>query len=81
MGGNHYHKRTIQPIEFIQANDLGYEEGNVVKYITRHADKGQSEDLKKAIQYIAFILEDEYGIIATTTYEELPDGEEAHDLK
>ncbi len=49
VGGNHYHKRGIQPITYIQANSLGYEEGNVIKYVTRHPDKDQAGDLKKAI--------------------------------
>jgi len=68
VGGDHYHKRAIQPITYIQANNLVYEEGNVVKYITRHGDKDEDNDLKKAIQYIAFILENEYGIVAETSY-------------
>ena len=68
VGGTHYHKRAIQPITYIQANDLGYEEANVVKYVTRHQDKGRDKDLKKAIQYMAFILESDYGIVAETSY-------------
>ena len=73
VGGSHYHIRPIQPITYIQANNLGYEEGNVVKYITRHADKGGAEDLKKLIQYTAFILEHEYGVATETTYKETTD--------
>ena len=34
-GGSHY-MQEIQPIEYIYKNKLGYIEGNVVKYITRH---------------------------------------------
>lgn len=68
VGGNHYRVCSIQPITYIQANNLGYEEGNVVKYVTRHADKGGAEDLKKAIQYIEFVLECDYHIIGVTDY-------------
>jgi len=60
IGGTHY-DLTIQPIDFIMQNGLGYCEGNVVKYITRHQDKNGAEDIKKAIHYCEFILRDVYG--------------------
>jgi len=68
VGGGHYHKRAIQPITYIQANKLGYEEGNIVKYVTRHADKGGAEDCKKAIQYFLFILANQYDVVGTVEY-------------
>ena len=37
-GGSHY-QLPIQPIEYIYKNGLGYMEGNVIKYVTRHADR------------------------------------------
>ena len=43
-GGNHYKKCSIQPIEYIHANNLPFIEGNVVKYITRHKDKNGKQD-------------------------------------
>lgn len=55
-GGDHYSSQSIQPIDYIQANDLGFEEGNVIKYITRHKLKNGKEDIKKAIHYCEFIL-------------------------
>jgi hypothetical protein len=55
----HYSKLAIQPIEFITKNKLGYNEGNVIKYICRYKDKNGVEDLKKAKQYIDFLI-DEY---------------------
>jgi Protein of unknwon function (DUF3310) len=55
VGGNHYSKCKIQPIEYIMANKLGYCEGNIVKYITRWRDKGGMEDLDKIIQYVEFL--------------------------
>ncbi len=57
-GGSHYKRLKIQPIEYIQANGLSYEQGNVVKYITRYKEKGGVEDLLKAIHYIDLIIED-----------------------
>jgi len=35
-------------------------EGNVIKYVTRHADKGGAEDLRKAIHYLEMLLEWRY---------------------
>jgi hypothetical protein len=60
VGGNHYKHLKIEPTEYAHANDLGFLEGNVVKYVTRHKEKGGAEDLKKAIHYIEMILEWEY---------------------
>ena len=33
VGGQHYKAKTIQPWDFIAANQLGYFEGNIVKYV------------------------------------------------
>lgn len=56
-GGNHYKTKGIQPWEYIVANDLGFFEGNVVKYVTRYKDKNGLEDLKKARHYLDFLIE------------------------
>ena len=53
---DHYTKHSIEPIVYIIANKLPFSEGNVVKYITRWADKGGIEDLKKARRYLEFII-------------------------
>jgi hypothetical protein len=58
-GGSHY-QLAIQPIEYINKNGLGYMEGNVIKYVTRHADKGGAEDLRKAIHYLEMLIEWRY---------------------
>jgi len=60
IGGTHY-DLTIQPIDYIMGNGLGYCEGNVVKYITRHTSKNGAEDIRKAIHYCEFILAQVYG--------------------
>jgi major membrane immunogen (membrane-anchored lipoprotein) len=57
VGGTHYKDKKIQPIEYILANNLGYIEGNVVKYITRYKDKNGIEDLVKIKQYIDILIE------------------------
>ncbi len=61
VAGDHYASQAIEPIEYTLANDLGYCEGNVVKYITRHKLKGGKEDILKAMHYLQFILDDQYG--------------------
>ncbi len=57
VGGCHYKNMGIQPIEYIVANKMGYIEGNVVKYITRHAQKGGLEDIDKVIHYCQLLKE------------------------
>lgn len=59
VGGDHY-KSEIQPIDYIHANNLDFFEGSVLKYITRHKNKGGEEDIKKAIHYLELILEYHY---------------------
>ena len=61
VGGNHYRGFTIQPSEYIHKNNLGWCEGNVVKYISRHRDKNGLQDLQKARHYIDLLIEWEYG--------------------
>jgi len=66
----HYASSEIEPIDYIIANKLSYCEGNVVKYITRWRKKGGIEDLKKAKQYIDFIIDKEDTPIVTKEDEE-----------
>ncbi len=61
VGGSHYKDSTVQPITFIQANDLSFCEGNAVKYIARHRLKGGRQDLEKAIHYLQLEIEFTYG--------------------
>lgn len=56
IGGDHYSQQKIQPIDYIQANDLGFEEGNIIKYITRHKLKNGREDVEKAKHYCELLL-------------------------
>lgn len=56
-GGGHYKDMTIQPVEFIHANGIGYFEGNVIKYVSRWRAKGGVEDLKKAKHYIDLLID------------------------
>jgi hypothetical protein len=60
VGGSHYKKYKIQPSRFINENKILFAEGNAIKYICRHQDKGGKQDLLKAIHYIQMILERDY---------------------
>jgi hypothetical protein len=60
VGGSHYKKYKIQPSKFINENKLPFAEGNAIKYIVRHSDKGGKQDLLKAIHYIEMIIERDY---------------------
>lgn len=57
VGGDHYRKGKIQPIEYIHSNRLGYIEGAIVKYITRWREKGGREDLEKIKHYVDLLIE------------------------
>ena len=51
VGGNHYKKFKIQPIEFIVANKLNFIQGCIIKYICRFESKNGVEDLEKIKHY------------------------------
>lgn len=60
IGGDHYKAKSIQPWDYIAANQLGYFEGNIVKYVSRWQDKGGVNDLEKARHYLDKLIELEH---------------------
>ena len=62
IGGDHYSKMKIQPIDFITQNQLTFIQGNIIKYVCRYKDKNGLQDLKKAQHYLNMLLEIEYGV-------------------
>ena len=60
IGGTHYESQAIQPIEYINANNLNYHQGNILKYITRYRSKNGVEDLRKAMWYLEDLIKVEY---------------------
>lgn len=63
VGGDHYKSCAIQPVEFIEANQLGFLEGCVVKRVARHnkpTGKGR-QDIEKAIHELRLLLQLRYG--------------------
>lgn len=57
VGGTHYVDMAIQPVEYIQKNNLGFLEGCVVKYVSRWKAKNGVEDLKKARHCLDMLIE------------------------
>ena len=60
IGGSHYSSMKIQPSEFINKNNLPFAEGNAIKYLCRHKQKGQKQDLEKAIHYCQMAIDRDY---------------------
>jgi hypothetical protein len=57
VAGTHYKSKAVQPWDYIVANNLGYLEGNIVKYVSRWKDKGGVDDLRKARHYLDKLIE------------------------
>lgn len=63
VGGSHYKDVPIQPIQYIEANNIKFLEGCVIKRVTRHnksTGKGR-QDIEKAIHELQLLLELRYG--------------------
>lgn len=57
VGGDHYKKYKIQPMEYSMANGLDACQHTAIKYITRFRDKGGVADLEKAKHCIDLLIE------------------------
>lgn len=57
IGGGHYTKLAIQPMEYSLANGLDPAQHTVIKYVTRFRDKNGVEDLRKAIHTLELLIE------------------------
>ena len=58
INGDHYKSLTIQPVEYIHANNIPFLEGNVIKYVCRYPYKGTPlRDLEKARDYINHLID------------------------
>ena len=56
VGGNHYKDMKIQPLDFIEENNLSFSVGNIVKYVCRFDKKNGVEDLEKAKHYLEMLI-------------------------
>lgn len=57
IGGDHYTKLAIQPMQYSMANGLDPCQHTAIKYITRFRDKGGIADLHKAKHVIDMLIE------------------------
>jgi len=60
VGGDHYKKYQIEPIDFLHLNKIPVIEAGIIKYVIRHRDKNGREDLLKARHLIDYLLEADY---------------------
>ncbi len=54
----HYTDMKISPLEYIKANNIEWNIGNVIKYVSRYKNKNGLEDLKKAQWYLNDLIKD-----------------------
>ena len=52
----HYTKGNIECIDYINAWDMDYLQGNIIKYVTRYNMKNGVEDLMKAEFYLKMLI-------------------------
>lgn len=57
IGGDHYSKMIIQPMEYSMKNGLDACQHTAIKYISRFRDKGGIEDLEKAKHVIDMLIQ------------------------
>lgn len=67
IAGSHYKELPIQPVEYIHANEIGYFEGCMIKYVSRWKRKGGLVDLNKAKHYLELLIDFEERKIAKET--------------
>lgn len=56
---SHYVMGGIEPIEFIESNDLSFFQWAIIKYVFRYKYKNGLEDLKKAEFFIKRMIKNE----------------------
>jgi len=62
IGGDHYRKLAIEPIDYAEANYpkeqfIGFLRVSIEKYLARYKDKNGIEDLQKAMDYLERLIE------------------------
>ena len=59
VGGDYYKNLVIQPVQYIQANKIGFCEGSIIKYATRWREKGGITDLEKIKHFCDILIDGE----------------------
>lgn len=57
VGGDHYAKMAIQPMEYSMANGLDALQHTIIKYVSRFRDKNGIQDLEKARHCIDMLIQ------------------------
>lgn len=57
VAGSHYKDMAIQPVVYITENQIGFVEGNVIKYVSRWRKKGGIDDLRKARHMLDILID------------------------
>ena len=52
----HYRQGKIEVSDFIVDQNMGFLEGNIIKYVCRYKHKNGTEDLKKAEWYLKKLI-------------------------
>lgn len=59
--GRGYKDMKIQVVEYCHANNIGFMEGCIIKYVSRYKFKNKKKDLEKAKHFLEMLIELEYG--------------------
>lgn len=57
IGGDHYKKMKIQPLEYSMANGLDPCQHTIIKYVSRFRDKNGLNDLEKARHTLDILID------------------------
>lgn len=63
---SHYKQGGIQPIDYIESNDLNFNEGSIVKYVTRWCFKNGAQDICKIVHYALLLLREYFNLPSST---------------
>ena len=58
---SYYKDMQIDPLTFIEKNNLPFIDGNIIKYVSRFRKKGGLKDLHKAQHYLNMLIKKEEG--------------------
>lgn len=58
MSKDTHYKKSVEPIDLIEAFELDFNAGNVIKYVSRAKHKGnEKDDLRKAMYYLKRLVD------------------------
>lgn len=57
IGGQHYTKMTIQPMEFATSQGYDFPAATILKYLSRHESKNGRQDVEKALHCVHLRVE------------------------